>query len=146
MNGNTKEITWKINDGCHECTSHATNSSGYPQTRISGKLWAISRYIYTQHYGEIPKGKIIRHKCDNRLCINIDHLEIGTHKDNSQDMVKRNRSAKGVKNGNAKLTESDVLEIRQIGRSQPQIEVAKMYNVKPKAIRKILKRFRWKHI
>ena len=40
-------------------------------------------------FGEIPKGMVIRHKCDNPNCCNIEHLEIGTQKDNIEDMIKR---------------------------------------------------------
>lgn len=61
----------------------------------------------------------IRHKCDNPSCCNIEHLEIGTAKDNARDKVKRNRSRKGIPNLSArgtnnkshKLTEKQVIDI-----------------------------------
>lgn len=69
-------------------------------------------WLYVQKFGEIPKGLVMRHICDNPLCVNVDHIILGTHKDNSQDMVERGRQAKGEKNGRAKLTWDSVREIR----------------------------------
>lgn len=53
-------------------------------------------------------GYVIRHKCDNPPCVNPAHLEIGTHADNAQDAVMRNRTAKGSANGMAKLHPAEV--------------------------------------
>ena len=55
---------------------------------------------------------VVRHTCDNRKCVNPEHLVIGTHQDNMDDMKKRNRSAKGLVNGAGKLTPEQVTYIR----------------------------------
>lgn len=49
------------------------------------------RYSYLVYKGEIPKGMLVCHTCDNPKCFNPDHLFIGTHKDNTQDMIKKGR-------------------------------------------------------
>jgi hypothetical protein len=54
----------------------------------------------------------IIYKCDNRKCVNPNHLYIGTHQDNMNDMVERDRQARGEKNGRAKLTYREVKQLR----------------------------------
>lgn len=62
------------------------------------------------------KGKVVRHKCDNPRCINPEHLELGTHKDNTHDMLSRKRNRTriplGERNGRCKLSDDDIVEIK----------------------------------
>lgn len=67
------------------------NNKGYPQFYFDGSPRLGSRVLWELVYGTIPDGLIIRHKCDNPSCLNIQHLELGTHKDNSQDAKERGR-------------------------------------------------------
>lgn len=76
-------------NGCIECISHCKDNCGYTRVRVNGKHERLFRYIYEQKYGKIPKGMVIRHKCDNPNCCNIKHLEIGTQKDNVRDLIER---------------------------------------------------------
>ncbi|HXR85044.1 MAG TPA: HNH endonuclease [Hanamia sp.] len=123
-----KEIKWKVTEkGCHNCTSHSVNTYGYPQIQIDKKHMTISKYVYEKYKGALPKGNVIRHTCDNPLCINPDHLIPGTPKENSLDMVLRNRSAKGERHGNCKLSEEQVKMIRSSNLST--YKLASIYNV-----------------
>lgn len=98
---------------CHNCISHQISPNGYPMKKVKGKKELLARFVYTvYHNKEIPKGLVLRHKCDNKLCINPLHLEIGTHKDNIQDNVERGLQVKGSKINTAKLNESKVREIK----------------------------------
>src|ERR1700749_4969342 len=49
------------------------------------------RFSYEIHKGKIPEGKIILHSCDNPICVNPEHLTIGTQQDNVNDMMNKNR-------------------------------------------------------
>lgn len=77
------------------------------------------RVSYEHHFGPIPDGLIVRHKCDNPPCINPDHLELGTSADNARDRKLRGRGATGEKSGMAKLSDADVIKLRAIGKSLP---------------------------
>jgi hypothetical protein len=52
----------------------------------------VHRVSYIEFIGPIPEGKIIRHSCDNPSCANPEHLKLGTHKDNTADMIERGRA------------------------------------------------------
>lgn len=100
-------------NGCFICDSHIPCSDGrYYNLKRHGKIQKIHRYVYEINNDKIPDGLIVRHKCDNDLCVNPDHLEIGTHEDNMNDMVSRGRSAKGERNAKAKLADEQVEQIK----------------------------------
>jgi hypothetical protein len=81
----------------------------------------------------------VRHRCDNRKCINLKHLEHGTRQDNVDDMVFRNRQ-------NSELTTSDVLEIINLHKNKKYSSIAKMYNISEKSIQSIFNGKTWSHI
>lgn len=136
-------------NGCIECISHCKDADGYTRVFVNGKHERLFRYIYEQKYGKIPKEKVIRHKCDNAYCCNINHLEIGTQLDNVRDMISRNRNYKGEhktiqgeKNVNHKLIEQQVKEIYLSNLSS--YKLAKIYNVSRAAIIFIKNKKQWK--
>lgn len=103
--------------------------------------------------GEIPEGLWVLHKCDNPRCVNPDHLFLGLPLDNSQDMVRKGRSAPmrapkpyndGEKNPFAKLTTEAVLDIRSS--TETQFVMAKKYGVCPATISFVRTRRRWKSV
>jgi hypothetical protein len=110
----------------------------------------VHRFSWEIHRGEIPKGLWVLHHCDNRACCNIDHLYLGTAKDNARDMYARKRREevkyrRGSKSNLSKLTESDVAEIRKM-RSEGHIykEIAARFNVKIGCISHIITGRNWK--
>lgn len=72
----------------------ANFSSG---TRNSTKFFGVHRLSYEHYVGPINKGLHVLHKCDNRCCFNPEHLFLGTHQDNMNDMHKKGRGPKGYK-------------------------------------------------
>ena len=151
-NGSTSKevILEKQENGCIKCISHCTDKDGYTRIRYNGKHERLFRVIYMLKYGDIPKGMLIRHKCDNRWCCNIEHLEIGTPKDNVHDMIKRGRDTYhkskniGIKNKASKLTEKKVEEIYLSNDSYSKL--SKKYNVSKTNISNIKNKIQWTHI
>jgi hypothetical protein len=86
----------------------------------------------------------VLHKCDNRLCVNPEHLFLGTNAVNMADKCAKGRQTKGEQHGPAKLTEAAVLAIR----SDPRLlrVIAAEYNVQRQTVGKIKNRKLWAHL
>lgn len=124
--------------------SGALSEGGYGQIRINGKTLYLHRVMWVAAHGEIPEGQMVRHKCDNRKCYRLDHLELGTAQDNSDDCTSRNRQAKGSDLPQAKLSELDVFEIfHSVAR---QKVLAKVFGVSQGTISHIKSGRTWKHV
>ena len=120
-------------------------ANGYGIGWFWSKHWKAHRLSYTAFVEIIPEGLVICHKCDNKVCVNPDHLFTGTQLDNVLDREKKGRGAKGEDNGNSILNEPDVLEIKQrLANGEKGISIAKDFNVQPAAISKIKCGRSWK--
>jgi len=87
---------------------------------------------------------LVRHTCDNKACVNPDHLILGTSADNSKDMTDRNRQAKGERVGTSILTEDTVKLIKSLSGSSRK--VAKFLGCSATTIKDIRKGKIWKHV
>lgn len=89
------------------------DKDGYGLIREGGSAGSrrAHRVAYELFYGVSPKGRVVMHTCDNRICVNPSHLRLGTIKDNNDDRIAKGRSARGEQ-GTAKLKEKDVWAIR----------------------------------
>lgn len=103
----------KQEGGCWEWTG-SVNGSGYGlvgEGGREGKYLTTHRYSYSLHKGDIPAGMVVMHSCDNKRCVNPDHLSLGTPKDNTQDAVRKGRIHNGKRP--TKLTDEQVLFIKE---------------------------------
>lgn len=115
--------------------------SGYGQCWADGRAYQAHRLAYSRAKGPIPKGLLILHRCNNRRCINVEHLYAGTQKQNMQDAIAAGTTLKGERNHRGKLTADDVLSIRVDAR--PHQEIAEEYQVSRAAISQIIRRETW---
>lgn len=145
-----------ISDNPKECWEWqgAKKPKGYGNVRIDNKYKTAHRVAFELCNGAIPPGFIVCHTCDNPSCCNPSHLMLGTTKSNSADMLikgrqkKKEYAARGSVNGNSKLTEAEVIKIREAYSKQEmtQYELAKEYGVSQVAIGAVVRRETWRHI
>ncbi len=102
------------------------------------------RLSWQIHHGPIPQGMHVLHKCDTPLCVNPDHLFLGTNTDNVADMKSKHRQAYGERHSQAKLTKADVLAIRADKRRDPAI--AADYGISAGTVSDIQLRKSWRHL
>jgi len=139
----------KISDaGCWEWTG-ALNL-GYGVFGLFGVARPAHRVSWGLFKGELPKELFICHKCDNRKCVNPDHLFLGTHQDNMDDMVRKGRTPNrvGSNNGFTKLTEREVRIIRAMRNvyKVPYKKIQSAYGLSLTGVRLIVTGQRWKHV
>lgn len=133
----------KENNGCLEWTSWLL-PNGYGQFHKDRKTVLAHRVAWELKNGDIPVGMFILHKCDNRKCVNHEHLFLGTFNENMLDMVSKDRHARGTRNGHAKLTNAQVIKIRStIGTHKA---IAEVFGVSQALVTMIRNGRIWRHI
>ena len=150
----TEERFWeKVDIGTEsECWEwQAGLSHGYRcfWTSRQGAQYA-HRVAWNLTHGEMPAGGCCLHHCDNRACVNPNHLWLGSKADNNHDCIQkgRKRTAKGEKHGASKLTVDQVLKIKQLYRTTKisQRKLGKLFGVSHVNIGSIIRREIWKHV
>lgn len=156
---------WAKIKKCDDCWmwTAGTDKDGYGKFQWDGETKRAHRFSYTFFRGPIPTGLFVCHSCDRPGCVNPEHLWLGTTKDNSADMKKKGRAAKGDKNGAnwywkkhperhvkgenvhwTKLTEANVREIRKS--TDIHRVVAKRFGVSRALVSMIQNKKVWRHI
>lgn len=141
---------FSVSGNCWNWTG-AKKKDGYGYVKLDGKDRLAHRLSYQLFKGEIPDEKCVCHTCDNRLCVNPDHLWLGTPAENDLDKLSKGRQAKGEKMWLSKLKPADIIDIREnclrYSRGQSSTShFAKKYGVSPSNICSILRRETWFHV
>lgn len=127
-------------------------TSGYGQFKnmeLNGRIpMNASRASWIIHHGRINDPKIfVCHRCDNRRCVNPDHLFLGTQADNMRDCVEKQRMNCGEERPQSKLTEADVRNIRkERQRGDPWRVLAARYGVATNCIISAATGKTWSHV
>lgn len=154
-----RERSEETDAGCWEWRGYV-GGTGYGQLSRGGKREGAHRVSYRLFVGPIPRGLFVCHHCDNRLCVNPNHLFIGTAADNNADMDRKGRARRGFVSqptpeqvsewvrgeGNPAhiLTEDQVIEIRASDLTQRKLATA--YGVSPSTIGAIKCGRLWRHL
>lgn len=135
-------------DNCRNWTARKV-PDGYGSFKLRSRLISAHRLAWTLTFGEITDRLSVLHKCDNPACCNPNHLFLGTQDDNMKDAMHkgRNKVFHGIRNANAKLTASQVREIRS--KYSPNIYTVTMlcreYAVSRPTIKRIVYGKSYKH-
>lgn len=130
------------NDGCLEWT-RCLNTDGYPRAVIDGSVnGKVHRVVYELVHQQDITGMVIRHTCDNPLCINPEHLLAGTPTENMLDRDSRDR------HGKAKITHEQVRAIRALWNSGKfkQNFLANQFGLDARTISSMVNGHHWKHV
>lgn len=128
----------------------AVKSTGYGHIWRDGKVVLVHRYALELRIGRLlAPDELARHECDTPLCVR--HLIVGGHGENVHDMMDRGRhvTSPGSRNGNARLTERDVAEIRARHAEAENLSISALataYGVTGQTIRRIVKGLGWSHV
>lgn len=137
----------KVNktETCWLWTGCINKATGYGQFWINGKTHMTHRLSLSHSLGRsVGTGLVTRHKCTNKLCLNPEHLQEGTYKDNYADSIIDGTNCVGERNGFSKLTEAQVREIK--ASDKRNYELAKDYNIHPNTISDIIRGKTWKSV
>lgn len=124
-------------NGCMEWIG-AINKNGYGYAGVFRIYDTVPRHVYRLIHGNIPSGMYVCHHCDNRKCINPDHLFLGTPQDNIDDCIKKGRNAKGFDLPQTVFSrdlKDKVIDLVKKGMGYQ--EISDIFNVKPGTISRI---------
>jgi hypothetical protein len=125
------------------------NEAGYGTIVVRGRQEKAHRVAFSLSKGQIPKGEVVCHRCDNPPCCNPGHLFAAPQAVNVADRDMKGRGARlmGSRNGFAKLSEWQVAEIKsRLGRHGAGAVLAKEYGVSQSTISLIKRGIFWTHV
>jgi hypothetical protein len=109
------KVDWAPNaTGCARWTA-GLDGNGYGRFWLDGRTQSAHRVAWMLEHGPIPDDRQVLHRCNQPICVNVEHLSLGTHGENMdyRNSLGRQARPRGERNGQAKLTEAQVLEIRR---------------------------------
>jgi HNH endonuclease len=120
----------------------ATQMHGYGVLSMFKRKLRAHRLVWELTYGPIPRGQILCHRCDDPRCVRPSHLFLGTHHDNTHDMMRKGR----YRRANARLTEANVRYIRRMHLRRTARQLAERFGVTRGAIQAIYSGRSWRHV
>jgi len=123
----------------------AKQSKGYGCYVLKGRSMTAHRAAWILTHGEIPEGMLVCHKCDNRLCVNPDHLFLGTNADNMRDAVAKRRAG-GTHNHTAKINWNIADLIRSLSYSMKVKEIAGLFGLSRSLVLDVINGRTWKQV
>lgn len=135
-------------NGCRNWQGSIDKANGYGWFWAQGKNRMAHRVSWEMHRGPVPDGCVLLHRCDNRPCVNPDHLTPDTQAENMADKTRKGRQTKGDQVNTARLTVEQVREIRVLyatGQTSTY-KLGRQYGVSAAMIGNIVARRSWKDV
>lgn len=133
-------------EGCWIWTG-PVGTGGYGQLVALPIRTSAPRFSYELHFGPIPDGMCVCHRCDNRLCVKPGHFFLGTKGDNNRDATAKWRNVYGSRHPHAKINEETIPEIlRLLNSGKLQREVAAQFGLQQPAISRIVHGVTWNRV
>lgn len=133
-------------DGCYEYQGAITDN-GY------GFFWYKARNEYAHRVawrlekGEIPESKLVLHLCDNRRCVRVKHLFLGTHKDNTQDMMMKGRCVVVRGSDRSIISDATIKALKEDLKSGMRIcDASRKHGIEQPNVSAIARGKSWRHI
>lgn len=111
----------KQNGECLECTYKARSQSGYALVKFRRSTTGAHRVSWIAHNGKIPDGMWVLHRCNNPICVRIDHLYLGTPQENTDFMIECGRDNFQGARKHEKTLEEKAIQLRIEGRTYKEI-------------------------
>lgn len=147
MHSTSTDLFWKKVKKTSRCWMWlgGKGGDGYGKVKRRGRTYRAHRLAWILTYGADADG-VLRHKCDVPLCVNPQHLEIGTPADNSRDMTERRRQAWGERHGSAVLSATAVQQVRVLLREGllNGVQIGERFGVSKTAISRIRRGRTWR--
>lgn len=138
----------RFNETTHCWEWTGATSNGYAQFQMFDQRMIASRISWALFVEDVPPDLDVLHVCDNPKCVNPDHLFLGTQQDNADDMVRKERQARGSRHGMSLLNEESVKAIRS--KFKPRVctmrMLAREYKVSLATISDIIRWKTWRHL
>ena len=135
---------------CIEWEKYRDKKNGYGVTSVGGKLMKAHRAAWVREKGQIPDGMCVLHRCDNRACVNVEHLWLGTYTDNNRDCRNKGRNRypdnSGVLHGMSKISDPTAVRIKMLAGLVPQATLGKWIGLSQSQICDIMRGKAWKHV
>lgn len=121
-------------------------SNGYARIKIDGREYGLHRLLLLGKLPPEERRRFACHTCDNRRCVNTEHLYEGDFAANAKDRSRSPLSLKGSGNGHAKLTEGDVILLRALAEVAPTRYLSQFFSITTGSVRKVVRGKTWSHV
>lgn len=120
---------------------HQKDKDGYPRVKYDSRTYRLNRLQWKLCFGEVPKDRVVAHKCNNKGCINPEHLYLTTSQENSTDAARDGLYLKGEDHPKTKWKDAEILHMLKLyNEGNTQQTIADLYGISQSRVCECIKR------